>query len=269
MSDRMQLHITICIVAYKPDRQALAQTLSAILSAMAGAHHIDVSVTIVDNSPLPELSAWLVDNFAPLRIRLIEGQGNVGFARANNLVLTETGDFHLVLNPDAVMASDALCKAVDFLQTHQHCVLLTPFARCQNGARQYLCKRFPSLLDLALRGFAPSLLRDYFRSRLDQYEMRDMPPHQVYWNPAIVSGCFMFFRGETFRTLGGFDERYFLYFEDFDLALRSRKAGAIAYAPDVTIVHGGGNTSKKGVWHIHQFCKSAFSFYRRWGFKFF
>lgn len=261
--------LTVCVVAYRPDREELAKTLTSLSAAIANAVDLDVSVTIVDNSPSPDLSSWLNENFAPLRSTLIEGHGNIGFGRANNLVLPHTGDFHLVLNPDVVMAADALGNAVRFMQANPNCLLLTPLARSDDGERHYLCKRFPSLLDLALRGFAPRFIRDRFRSRLDRYEMRDVQQHGVYWNPPIVGGCFMFFRGETFRKLGGFDDRYFLYFEDFDLSLRVRSEGEIAYDPNVAIVHGGGNASRKGIWHIHQFCKSAFSFYRRWGFSFF
>lgn len=261
--------LTTCIVVYKSDRQKLAQTLSSLSHAIANSPELDVSVTIVDNSPVPDLSLWLRENFASLRIRLLEGHGNIGFGRANNLALPDIGDFHLVLNPDVVMATDALGNAVEFMQAHENCSLLAPLARSHDGKRQYLCKRFPSLLDLALRGFAPGFIRDLLHSRLDRYEMRDVQQHRVYWNPPIVGGCFMFLRGEAFRKLGGFDERYFLYFEDFDLTLRVRSEGEIAYVPAVTIVHGGGNASRKGLWHIHQFSKSAISFFRRWGFRLF
>lgn len=263
----MRACLTVCIVVYKPDLQELTQTLAGLSSAIANTPDLDVYVTIVDNSPAPDLSLWLKENFASFSLNLIQGHGNVGFGRANNIVLPETGDFHLVLNPDVVMAPDALCKAFRFMRQHESCGLLTPLARSRDGERQYLCKRFPSLLDLALRGFAPDFIRQWLRSRLDSYELRGMQQQEVYWNPPIVGGCFMFFRGESFRKLGGFDERYFLYFEDFDLALRIRSEGEIAYNPDVTIIHGGGNASRKGGWHIHQFCKSAFSFYRRWGLK--
>ncbi len=262
-----QACISVCIVVYKPDRKELRQTLESLASAITVSGDLDVSVTIVDNSPTGDLSSWLTENFASLRVNLIAGQGNIGFGRANNRVLPDLGDFHLVLNPDVVMSADALGAAVDFMQTHRNCVLLTPLAHFPDGRRQYLCKRFPTVFNLVLRGFAPGFVRKLFRARLDHYEMREMPQHLIRWNPQIVSGCFMFFRSDAFKRLGGFDPRYFLYFEDFDLSLRARSEGDIAYVPAVSIIHGGGHASRKGLWHIYQFCKSAFSFYRIWGLR--
>ena len=91
----------------------------------------------------------------------------------------------------------------------------------------------------------------------------------VVWDPPIVSGCFMLFRGGLYRQLGGFDGRFFLYFEDFDLALRAGKVTRTAYVPAVRIVHEGGHAARKGLTHIKLFAKSALLFYKLHGFKLF
>ena len=56
-------------------------------------------------------------------------------------------------------------------------------------------------------------------------------------------------RTKSFKKIRGFDKRYFLYFEDFDLSLRMSKVGKLVYAPNVKITHGGGGASKKGLWY--------------------
>lgn len=97
--------------------------------------------------------------------------------------------------------------------------------------------------------------------------MAEMPDNAIFWDPPIISGCFMLFRGEIFRKLNGFDPGYFLYFEDFDLSIRAAKVTRVAYLPTVKIVHGGGDAARKGLWHIEQFIRSAYIFYRKFGLK--
>ncbi|WP_246103314.1 glycosyltransferase family 2 protein [Rhizobium straminoryzae] len=258
--------LSVSIVTYRPDRTELERTLTSL--ALAASHLAGpVAITIIDNSSPSDLAPRIAQGFAGLPVSVIAGQGNVGYGRANNLVLDRLGRFHLVLNPDVEMAPDALAQALHFMEAHPDCGLLTPFAEGRDGQRQFLCKRYPALVDLALRGFAPAGLRRLFRRRLDHYQMADMSPDAVSWDPPIVSGCFMLFRSEVLRALKGFDPDYFLYFEDFDLSLRAGRMTRIAYVPQVRIVHGGGNAGAKGFWHIRQFARSALTFYRKFGWR--
>ncbi|MBB3384518.1 glycosyltransferase [Rhizobium sp. BK609] len=259
--------LSICIVTYSQDLAVLQATLESLRAAVAHLSDTKTDITIVDNSPRGSLSDWLRENFRDLSIHLLTGHGNVGFARANNMVLDNIGDLHLVLNPDVVLSPDSLENAVQFLKLHPECGLLTPSALGTDGIRQYLCKRYPTVFDLALRGFAPKRLRQLFQKRLDRYQMADMPDNEVFWDPPIVSGCFMLFRGEIFRNLAGFDPNYFLYFEDFDLSIRAAQVTRIAFLPTVKIVHGGGDAARKGLWHVEQFIRSGWVFYRKFGFR--
>lgn len=259
--------LSVCIVVFKPDITTLNITLTSLRKCVRALADIELILVIVDNSPTDNLSVWLETHFADLHPELITGHGNIGFGRANNKALDRLGDIHLVLNPDVKMASDCLTSGLQFLNDNPECGLVTPFARGFDRKRQFLCKRFPAVFDLLMRGFAPLSLQRLFRKRLSRYEMADMPANEVYWDPPIVSGCFMLFRGEIFRKLGGFDPTYFLYFEDFDLALRAGKEARIAYVPQMRILHGGGNAGRKGFWHIRQFAFSAVIFYRKFGLK--
>jgi GT2 family glycosyltransferase len=135
---------------------------------------------------------------------------------------------------------------------------------------QYLCKRYPTVLDLVLRGFAPRFIREIFRKRLNWYEMRDViNDRDVVWDPPIISGCFMFFRLQLLKELGGFDSRYFLYFEDFDLSMRAGQLARIAYVPRLRILHHGGGAAQKGYSHVRMFAASAFKFFSVHGWRFF
>jgi GT2 family glycosyltransferase len=67
--------------------------------------------------------------------------------------------------------------------------------------------------------------------------------------------------------LSGFDPRYFLYFEDYDLSLRTHELAHVAYVPSVLAIHHGGGAARKGGAHIRMFMASAYKFYNRFGWK--
>lgn len=265
----VQLLLTISIVTYNPNFSELEKTLSSLKTALDGINSEEFSITVVDNSSSNEVADFLLRKYPKLPINLVHGQGNIGFGRAHNIPIQDSGEFHLILNPDIQLSTSALKNAIAFMRINEKCGLLSPFAAWPNGQRQYLCKRYPSVFDLLLRGFAPQMLRSLFNVRLSRYEMQAETQDSVYWNPSIVSGCFMFFRSTTLKKAGGFSDEYFLYFEDFDLSLRAGRIAATAYVPSVRIVHAGGNAGKKGVWHIKVFIKSAITFFRKNGLKLF
>lgn len=60
----------------------------------------------------------------------------------------------------------------------------------------------------------------------------------------------MLCRTDALRAVGGFDERYFLHFEDLDLSVRLHAQGRVVSDPGVTIVHHGGNSAKRGLAHL-------------------
>ncbi|CAM2141547.1 protein of unknown function [Pararobbsia alpina] len=206
----------------------------------------------------------------------LRGHGNVGYGAGHNLALPYAdGDYHLVLNPDVEVGPDAIERALTFLDKHPAFGLLAPRVRNDSGEVEYLCRQFPSMLTLFVRGFLPQRLRGLFRGRLARYELRDkigsdgelIDPSLETLEPQIVSGCFMFFRTAPLLQVGGFDRRYFLYFEDYDLSLRVREVARIAYVPEVRIVHSGGGAARKGRAHIKMFVASAMRFYARFGWR--
>lgn len=260
------IRFSASIVVYRPDLDLLRRVLGGLQAATAEAGFAaDSPIHLIDNGGLP---ADFEKTLSLPGMRVHRGHGNLGYGRGHNLVLGELqSDLHLILNPDAVLERDALKAARRFLDANPECGLLAPDVRGPNGRRQHLCKRYPSILDLVLRGFAPEWLRRRFAGRLARYERRDCDGTEVVWNPAIVSGCFMLWRTPVLKSLNGFDPAFFLYFEDFDLSLRAAQATRTAYVPSVRILHSGGNAARKGPRHVALFARSAARFFSRHGWR--
>jgi GT2 family glycosyltransferase len=266
--------LSVSIVVYRPDTELLECTLSSLGAAFAELRAtrpgFALDVCLVDNGGLPDMSKYL-DALREQGISsaILSGHGNVGYGRGHNLAIQRAvSRYHLVLNPDIDIDRDALVKALDFFDLHPDAGLITPRIGDDEGRLQYLCRRYPTLLDLFVRGFLPVRIRGLFDGRLARYEMRDViNERDVIWDPPIVSGCFMLFRTELLKKLAGFDPRYFLYFEDYDLSLRTHELTRIAYAPAVRVLHHGGDAARKGSAHIRMFVASAFKFFNRFGWK--
>jgi hypothetical protein len=266
--------LSVSVVVYRPDPVQLAQTLDSLATACTALRvtrpAVSVRVYVVDNGGLPDAAASLDGLRArQLESTVIAGHGNVGYGCGHNLAIERIDSrYHLVLNPDIDLDSDALVKALDFLDARPEVGLLTPRIGDDQGRIQYLCRRYPTLLDLFVRGFLPRRARRFFSQRLARYEMHDViNERDVVWDPPIVSGCFMLFRTSVLRKLAGFDPRYFLYFEDYDLSLRTHDVARVAYLPAVRVRHHGGGAARKGSSHIRMFAASAVRFFNRFGWK--
>jgi GT2 family glycosyltransferase len=272
----MAARLSATIVTYRPDPGLLARALASLaaeaLAAREAGELEGMSLYLVDNGPgealgavRETLAAWPA---AAGKAELVAGHGNVGYGRANNLVLERlASDFHLVMNPDVELQPGALRAALQAFAAHPEAGLVAPEVRGEDGERQYLCKRYPSVWVLFLRGFAPRALRRRFARALDDYEMRDVIERQEVASVPLASGCFMLLRTALFRRLGGFDPRFFLYFEDYDLSLRVGREARVTYVPGARIVHHGGEAARKGPRHVAWFLRSAWRFFATHGWK--
>ena len=268
--------LSIAIVTYAPDLAVLATVLDRLSTALRHAESAGLlaaaQLVLVDNGPDPgehaRLRQLLDTARLPASVELLSGQGNIGYGAAHNLALhASTGAWHLILNPDVLLEEDALSEGLRFLAAHPEAGLLAPAAWDGQGQRHDLCKAYPSVLDLALRGFAPGWLRRCFQARLQRYELRDRAADAPLWDPPIASGCFMLCQRAALLRVGGFRPDYFLYFEDFDLSLRLAAVTRLVQVPAVRIVHLGGHAARKGLRHVGLFLRAAALFFHRHGWR--
>jgi GT2 family glycosyltransferase len=282
----MSPSLCVSIVVFDSDPAVLGHTLEALDRALADAERAGAlgssAVVLIDNQapahPTGQASAETPYQpaFVPsssARWTRMAGHGNVGYGRGHNLAFeSHDSDFFLVLNPDAWLAVDALAQGLRYLAATAACGLVAPFARGPGGEPQFLCKRYPDTLTLFLRALSSRWMRRRFAQRMNRYEMRDVVGPDAS-TPAtsvlLASGCCMLVRREVIRQTGGFDPRFFVYFEDYDLSLRLAEHGAsrIDYVPAMRIVHHGGNAARKDLAHLRMFAAGAIRFFNKHGWK--
>ena len=266
--------LSISIVTWRLDARLFAQVLAHLHAAIRQLEQdraTHVRVTIVDNgTDASTIRQLLSTSSLAANADVVSAGSNLGYGKAHNLAIAATNArYHLIMNPDVLVAEDALTSAVAFLDSHPGVAALSPYASDGNGNTAYLCKRYPALVDLLLRGFAPRGVRRRFSQRLERYESRALVAQGAVAEVELISGCFMFCRTEALRQAKGFDPMFFLYFEDFSLSLELRKFGQLIYHPACRIVHYGGNAGRKGLRHIAYFIASALKFYNHYGWKLF
>lgn len=269
--------VNIFIVTFYSDLDILNKVLQRLSDAVNVSLNASFRVTIVDNSHGRDQSYFeklqaLVSK-SSLSIDLHKSTSNLGFGRANNLAFdisskkNPSADFILVLNPDAFLSLDSLNNALKKMSEYPECGVLLPRFKSESGQDLYLAKRYPSVFILFLRGFAPAWFKKLFQSCIDDYDLKDMSSDQPHLEAVVGSGACFLMRKNIWASLSGFDPRFFLYFEDFDLTYRAKRITQVVYEPSIEVVHLGGHTAKKGGTHIQYFIRSAGQFFNKNGWK--
>jgi len=263
--------LSVSIVTYKPDRQQFAEVLRSLnkaIGVLQALQPFSVTLTIIDNGNDVAAINELVSLVPAASCNVIVTEKNLGYGRAHNLaILNATSKYHLIMNPDVIMDENALFAGLEFLEHNHQVAGLSPEATNGMGNSLYLCKKFPSVVDLGLRGFAPGFLKRRFNTRLAAYENQAMVEKGESTAVDLISGCFMLCRTEALQKAGAFNGAFFLYFEDFALSLELKKHGTLIYLPSCKIVHFGGDAGKKGFRHVIYFVNSAIKFFRLYGWK--
>ena len=252
----------------------LNTAIDSLIAAIKRSAIESSSITLIDNSESNELALDQFENFSDAlqsincELRLVQGQGNVGYGAGHNLVIAKSNaTFSLLMNTDIEVDIAALEEGLNYLEVNSETGAVSPSATFDSGSKQYLCKRFPTVFDFFLRGFMPGFVRKLFTKRLAEFEMRELSEDKPTTDILIISGCFMLCRTEALQRVSAFNEDYFLYFEDFDLSMRLNELYALAYVPSMKIIHHGGHSARKGFKHIAYFFKSGIRFFGTYGWR--
>lgn len=174
---------------------------------------------------------------------VIELDENVGFGKACNLgAKLASGDFLLFLNPDAAASSSALVDVAEFMDKPESADVGICGVQLLDASEQVSrsCSRFPSVARILAHAIGLDRLDPRFGSSMADW------PHDSTRTVDQLIGAFFVVRRSLFECLGGFDERFFVYFEEVDFSLRARREGwRSVYLADVQAFHLGGGSSQQ------------------------
>lgn len=228
--------ISISIVSH--GQCDLVKALLDDLCSYAGMSPFEVLLTL----NTPESLSFSPDDF-PYPVRIIRNPSPLGFGANHNAAFRcAAGQQFCVMNPDIRLPKNPFPLMLAEIERLQGAVIapitLSPTGQCEDSVR-----RFPTLLSLAVKAVGA-----------DDGRYRCVPGGDTFFAD-WVGGMFMLFRADDFRRLGGFDDGFFLYYEDVDICARLWKMGGKVLAcPGVAVVHDAQRTSRRQLrymrWHV-------------------
>jgi N-acetylglucosaminyl-diphospho-decaprenol L-rhamnosyltransferase len=234
----MSFDVSVLIVTYNSEQQ--------IVGCLESLREQRVSVTqqvvVVDNASSDRTVDVIRTRFP--EVELVLPGKNLGFAAGVNLAARHAkAGYLLLLNPDTVILDHAVDKIVEFARKHPAYGLYGGRTLKDDGSVEpSSCWDLPSLWSLTM--FATGLSAIGRNNRWLDPESLGSWPRDTVREVGIITGCFLLISREAWDRLQGFDERYFMYGEDADLALRARLAGyrPVIY-PLATLSHEIGSSS--------------------------
>lgn len=251
------MKLSIVITSWNT-RELLDRCLSAVLAATRS---IDCEVIVVENGSSDGSAEFVAKRYAS--VHLMRNGENRGFAIATNQGAAQAkGELLLLLNSDTEVESGALTTLIEFLDAHPDYVGAAPRLVESDGSTQRACMSFPNLrtafaFGTPLQRWRPdaSELRRYFARDFDYESDGDVaqPP----------AACLML-RRSVWESMGGMDERLWLFFNDVDLCARLATDGSrLRYLPRARVKHIGGASTASFVDFVPQWQADRLRYYRK------
>jgi GT2 family glycosyltransferase len=217
---------------------------------------------VIDNASSDGSVEMIKTEFPSVTVR-INGM-NLGYgAAANQAIVSSTAKYVCLLNSDAQLQSGALEALNTYLEGNPRVAIVGPRIVNPDGTLQPSCFPFPTPLDIFLDVSHLSRLIRYVPILQESYPRTwsHTRPRKVPW----VLGAALGIRREAFDIVGGFDESFYMFYEEADLCYRLQRTGwQVHFAPVTAIIHvGGASTQQRRADMTVQFFASLMQFYRR------
>ena len=255
-----ELMITASIILYNTDLNLLKTIVECASRSCIN------RIYVIDNSPTNRLQEESMK--LSKKVEYFYGQGNVGYGAGHNIGIKKAievgAKYHVVLNPDIFFPDNTIENLTDYANSHERIGMLMPNVKYPNGEQQYLCKLLPSPMDILGRRVLP---KNMIAKRNERYEMRSTGYKNIR-NVPCLSGCFMFLNVDVLKKVGLFDDRFFMYFEDFDLIRRIHKVAMTVFYPKLTIIHNNAKEHRTNKKLLKISISSAIKYFNKWGWCF-
>ncbi len=251
--------MTACIVTYN-SQEHIRNVLTSLKMSTIGSR---MNIIVVDNASQDD-TAGIVESEFP-DVRLIKLTENIGFGKAHNKALPYmNAPYHVIVNPDITLQPDVLEQMADFMDSRPDVSLLSPKVLHPDGKEQFLPKELPSVHYL-MGGFFETFGKPFttWRGRYTWREKGIAEPTEA----CNATGCFMFTRASALKAVNGFDNRYFLYFEDADLTREMKKQGIVLYHPGFAVTHVWARESARKFKSTMMLIRSMTQYFHKWGWK--
>jgi len=236
------MQVSVIIVNWN----AGSQLADCVISIAQYHHGLVSSVIIIDNASTDDSLAQVetLPNL-PFQLQIVRNHDNRGFGAAcNQGAALASSAYLLFLNPDTRLFEDSLTKPIDFMQQPSNSGIGICGIRLidEEGITSTSAARFPTLRVMAgkilgLTKLFPSVFPAHLMTSSDLRENSSVDQ---------VIGAFFLIRKNVFDRCGGFDERFFVYFEEVDLSLRAKQLGYSSYfLSEVSAFHKGGGCSER------------------------
>jgi len=248
-----KIDVSVIIVNWNT-KELLQNCLNSIYQTI---HDLTFEIIVVDNASSDGSLDMLRQDF-PEVIR-IGNRKNRGFGAANNQAFAVMkGKYALLLNTDALLTPGAVKRLWTFSEANSDAAIVCGQLLNADGSKQNSIASFPSLLTLSAN---TSLLEYLFPRKFPSKRFEHSGPIEV---DSAIGACMMI-RKEALDEVGVFDERYFFFFEETDLAYAMHKAGWKTYhIPDAFIYHLQGQSIGGNVRSRIEFYRSRYKFFSKW-----
>lgn len=224
-------NITASVVLYDTDFNKINMLIKSVEKQSTD---FNISLYIIDYS----FAAKYKNRFKSSSIQIYYySQKNRGFGSGHNYAfkVSKASEFHVFLNPDITFNKNLFFELSKHLDQNKQCVACSPIIRNIDNSYQLSGRQTPTFFTLFFRRFSPNSLITQMDNVNDLNQFFDF--EKCYINSPSVSGAFIFIRKNIFTLLNGFDERYFMYMEDFDLSKRLHHYGEIHYIKKISLKH--------------------------------
>lgn len=217
----------------------------------------DCEVIVIDNSSTDNSVEIVRDRFPSVRV--ICSEVNLGFGKASNLAVDRSqGAYLLFLNTDTLLTENTPQILADYLDRHPDVGAIGARMTFPDNSYQLSSGRLPNLAIEFIDKIRYRLDRRWHDLLANIYNKQYATVREVGW----VTGACLMMRREIFHSLGGFDESFFMYFEDKDLCKRVGELGyKVIYYPDTSIIHLLGGSSQNITKSVNNYYRDSQLYY--------